>query len=183
MSLVPYPDIDQLPEETRTALAKMPAQLNIFKMMANAETCFVPLVRLGGAILSRQKLDAKLREMVILKVAKLTGGEYEWVQHAPIARAVGVAQAQIDAIGQGAADAPCFSDAERAVLRFTEELVSRAKADEAIVREAMRFLSPREIVELIIAIGFYMTMARLTETTRLDLDPPPGAKAADRLRR
>ena len=38
MSLVPYPDIASLPEEVRTAIAQAPVQLNIFKMMANAET-------------------------------------------------------------------------------------------------------------------------------------------------
>ena len=69
MSLVPYPDIASLPEEVRTAIAQAPVQLNIFKMMANAETCFIPFPRLGGTILSRQKLDARLRELVILRVA------------------------------------------------------------------------------------------------------------------
>ena len=49
MSLVAYPDIASLPEEVRTAIAHAPVQLNIFKMMANAETCFIPLTRLGGA--------------------------------------------------------------------------------------------------------------------------------------
>ncbi len=37
----------------------------------------------------------------------------------------------------------------------------------------MGMLSAREIVELILAIGYYMAMARLTETTRTDLDPAP----------
>ena len=183
MSLVAYPDIASLPEEVRTAIALAPVQLNIFKMMANAETCFIPLTRLGGAILSRQQLDAKLRELVILMVAKIEGGEYEWIQHVPIAISVGAVQEQVDAIERNAIDAPCFSDVERAALRFTEEVVNRVKADEATVRELMKFLSPREIVELILAIGFYMTMARLTETTRTDLDPPAGTKVVDALRR
>ncbi|HKN14537.1 MAG TPA: carboxymuconolactone decarboxylase family protein [Candidatus Binatus sp.] len=182
MSLVAYPDIASLPEEVRTAIAHAPVQLNIFKMMANAETCFIPLTRLGGTILSPQKLDAKLRELVILMVAKIEGGEYEWIQHVPIAISVGAMQEQVDAIARNAIDAPCFSDVERAALRFTEEVVNRVKADEATVRELMKFLSPREIVELILAIGFYMTMARLTETTRTDLDPPAGTKVVDALR-
>jgi len=50
------------------------------------------------------------------------------------------------------------------------------------VKELMKFLSAREIVELILAIGFYMTMARVTETTRTDLDPPAGTKVVDALR-
>jgi hypothetical protein len=46
----------------RAALAQAPVQLSIFKMMANAETCFIALTRLGGTILARQKLGAKLGE-------------------------------------------------------------------------------------------------------------------------
>ena len=183
MSLVPYPDIASLPEEVRTAIAQAPVQLNIFKMMANAETCFIPLTRLGGTILSRQKLDARLRELVILRVAQIEGGEYEWIQHVPIAISVGATQAQVDAIERNTIDAQCFNDVERVVLRFTEEVVNRVKADETTVRELMKFLSAREIVELIIAIGFYMMAARITETTRTDLDPPAGTKVIDSLRR
>jgi alkylhydroperoxidase family enzyme len=181
MSLVPYPAVAKLPEEVRTALAQAPVLLHIFKMMANAETCFIPLTRLGGTILSRQKLDAKLRELVILMVAKIEGGEYEWIQHLPIALSVGVTQAQVDAIAERKFDSPCFSDPERIALRFTEEVVNRVKADEATVKQLMKSLSSREIVELILAIGFYMTMARLTETTRTDLDPPAGTKIVDQL--
>jgi alkylhydroperoxidase family enzyme len=183
MSLVPYPDVGQLPEEVRNALAQAPVQLNIFKMMANAETCFVPFSRLGAAILGRQKLDAKLRELAILLAVKLEGGEYEWVQHVPIAIAVGATQAQVDAIADRKLAGSCFSDLERAVLLFTAQVVEKVRADEPVVREALGFLSQREIVELIMTIGFYMMAARITETTRTDLDPPAGTKVLDQIRR
>jgi alkylhydroperoxidase family enzyme len=183
MSLVAYPDISSLPEKVRDAIAQAPVQLNIFKMMANAETCYIAQTRLGGMILSRQKLDDKLRELAILMVARIESGEYEWIQHVPIAISVGVTQAQVDAIERNTIDSQSFSEVERTVLLFTEEVVNRVKADEAIVRELMKYLSSREIVELILAIGFYMTMARLTETTRTDLDPSAGTKVVDALRR
>lgn len=157
--------------------------LNIFKMMANADTCIVQLTRLGGAILGRQKLDAKLRELVILQVAAIEGGEYEWIQHVPIAISVGATQGQVDAIKRQALDSPNFTALERLALRFTEQVVNRVRADESIVRELMQSLSPREIVELILAIGFYMMVARLTETTRTDLDPPAGTWVVDALKR
>ena len=183
MSLVPYPDIASLPEEARTAIEQAPVKLNIFKMLANAETCFIPLSRLGVSILRSQKLDAKLRELVILRVAQIEGGEYEWIQHVPIAISVGATQMQVDAIQRNTIDPECFTDVERAAMRFTEEVVNRVKAEETTVKELMRFLSAREIVEMILTIGFYMTMARLTETTRTDLDPPAGTKVVDALRR
>ena len=183
MSLVPYADIDKLPEDVRNALAQAPVQLNIFKMMANAETCFIPFTRLGGAILGRQKLDGKLRELAILLAVKIEGGEYEWVQHVPIAISLGATQAQVDALAARKLDASCFTRDEQTALRFTEQVVEKVKADEATVRELMKSLTAREIVELLMTIGLYMMAARITETTRTDLDPPAGTKVLDAIRR
>ena len=113
----------------------------------------------------------------------MEGGEYEWVQHVPIAIAVGATQAQVDAIADRKLAGSCFNDLERTVLRFTEQVVEKVRADEPVVREALGFLSQREIVELIMTIGFYMTAARITETTRTELDPPAGTKVIDQIRR
>ena len=118
----------------------------------------------------------------ILLAVKMKGGEYEWVQHVPIAISVGATQAQVDAIADRRLAASCFSDLERTALRFTEQVVEKVRADEPVVRDALGFLSPREIVELIMTIGFYMTAARITETTRTDLDPPAGTKVIDQIR-
>ena len=101
----------------RAALAQAAVQLSIFKMIANAETCFIALTRLGGTILARQKLGAKLRELASLMLAKIEGGDCEWMQHVPIATSVGVTPAQADAIAQQSVGSPCFSDVERTVLR------------------------------------------------------------------
>lgn len=170
MPLVPYAEIDRLPDEARNAFDQLPVKLNIFKTM-------------GGKILGRQKLNDALRELAILAVAKIENGEYEWIQHAPIAIWVGVNQAHVDAIAAGEIDAACFNPSERAVLRFTEQVVNRVKADEEVVSEVAKFLSPREIVELILAIGYYMTMVRLTETTRTDLDKSAGTAIIDSVSR
>ena len=37
------------------------------------------------------------------------------------------------------------------------------------------FLSDREIIELVIAVGFYMLVARIMECAEIDMDPPVGA--------
>jgi alkylhydroperoxidase family enzyme len=59
------------------------------------------------------------------------------------------------------------------------EVVERVKASDAVFADMRRHFSPQEIVELILAIGFYMTVARLLETTEVDLDPPAGTKIVD----
>jgi alkylhydroperoxidase family enzyme len=162
------------PEPVRDALGRVPP-LNIFRMMANAETAFRPWLRWGATLLGELELDPLLRELAILRVARLTPhAEYEWVQHVPLARAAGASDAQVAALERDTVDADCFSDEERVVLRFTTEVLRDAQASDATLEKLSRILSPREIVELLMVIGQYMMVARVMATTRMEIDEPAG---------
>ena len=182
MARLPYVDPASAPEHVHEVLDRLPVNLNVFRMMAHAENDFRPLVGLGTAILGRQKLSAKLRELAILRVAALSPARYEWVQHVPIAQATGAADAQIAALERGDIAAGAFDPLERAVLRFTTEVVREVRASEPTFAELARRLSAQEIVELIVTVGYYMMIARLLETTAVDLDPPAGTKVVDAIR-
>jgi alkylhydroperoxidase family enzyme len=181
MPLIPYADLAHSPQEVREAFARLPRKLNVMKMLANAACDFVPCMRLGGSILGRQKLKPIHREFVILLAAHLEGGAYEWVQHVPIAELAGCSSAQIAAIEAGRLDDSCFNDVEKILLRFVQEVVEKARADEETVKSAARYFSPREIVEIIVTCGFYMMLTRLTETTRTDMDTPSGTAVVEEL--
>jgi len=174
MARLPYVDTATAPPEVAETLAALPVQLNIFKLMAHAHTNFRPLLTLGASILTEQQLDARLRELAILRVAKLSHAEYEWVQHVPIAKAVGASDAEIAALEKGDTGTAAFDDVAALVLRFTDEVVRDVGASKATFDALSAHLSGREIVELILAIGFYMTVARLMETTEIDMDPAQG---------
>ena len=98
MARIPYVEPATAPPAVREVLDRLPVQLNIFKLMAHAETNFRPLLQLGSSILAQQQLAANFRELAILRVAQLSGAEYEWVQHVPIAQATGVTEAQVAAL-------------------------------------------------------------------------------------
>lgn len=183
MPLIPFADPSALPEDARKAFDELPRKLNIFRMWANAPACFRQGLRLGGAILGRQKLAADLREFVILLVARIEGGEYEWVQHVPIALDAGCRQAQIDALEKLDLSASCFNAREKVLLAFAEDVIRNVRADEANVEAAKLQFSPQEIVEIILTCGFYMTLARLTETTRLEIDEPGGRAVLENLQK
>lgn len=182
MARLPYVDPATAPEAVRAVLERLPVKLNVFRMMAHAETNFRPLVLLGTSILSQQKLSPKLRELAILRVATLSNARYEWTQHVPIAEATGATRAQIEALERGEAPAACFDETERALLAFTTEVVRDVRASEATFAAACVRLSPQEIVELLLTIGYYMLIARLLETTAVDLDPPAGAEILKAMR-
>jgi alkylhydroperoxidase family enzyme len=143
-------------------------------MLEHAGQSYRPLLELGGTILARQALSAKLREHAILLVAQLSRAHYEWVQHVPIALAMGATQEQVDAIEREDIGADCFDDEERDVLAFTRQVVLEVCASDEIVEALRARLPDRELVELTLAIGFYMTMARLMVVTGVDVDAPAG---------
>jgi alkylhydroperoxidase family enzyme len=144
-------------------------------MMAHAETCVKPVMRFGGTLLGKLQLDPKLRELCLLRAVKLEGGEYEWVQHVPIARDLGCSEDQIAALEDDDDTASCFDACERAALQFTREVVLDVRASGETLAQVRTHLSDREIVELILVAGFYITLARLTETLGVETEPPIGS--------
>ncbi len=174
MARLPYVDPETAPPAIREFLALLPADLNIFRMSAHAETSFRPLISLGASILTEQQLNGRLRELVILRVARLSGAVYEWVQHVPIAESAGATAEEIEALEGDDIDAACFDQPTKAVLRFATEVTLDVRASKESFDDLRQYLSAREIVELIIAVGFYMTMARIMESTDIDMDAPMG---------
>jgi 4-carboxymuconolactone decarboxylase len=165
MPNLPY--VDQPAPTVAEALAGLP-DLNLFRMIAHAETAFVPWLRYGGALLTGLALGAIERELAILRVAGLMESEYEWVQHDEIARRVGASAEQVAAVKAGAIDsADLFDERQRAVLRITTDVVERRKP-------AFEGLPPREAVELLLVVGQYMSVALFIEAAGIETDSPAG---------
>ncbi len=169
MALLPYGDEGAASAETVQLLQSAAVKLNVGRMIANSNAAFKPFNQLGGALIGKAKLDPKLREIAILRTAKVSHSVYEWTQHVPMAKHVGVTDAQVAAMDnwQGAS---CFNEAERAVLRFTDELGAKEKGSREALEALKKNLGPAEIVELILSIGVWGMVARLLETTEVDLE-------------
>jgi len=175
MARLAYPDPASAPEKARKLLEATPP-LNVFRMLLQAPTCMRGFMTLGGAILQRQQLDPRLRELAILRVAALSNAGYEWTQHVPIARAVGASDTEISAMESGAREG--LDPVARAVVRFTEECVRDVRVSDPTFAEAREHLSEREVAELVLAIGFYMMVARWLETLGVDHEKSPPGWAA-----
>ena len=177
MARLPYIDPENAPEQVKDVFERGVPPLNIFKLLAHAETVFRPWLRFGAAVLTEMELDPVLRELAILRVAAITpGAEYEWVQHESIARAVGATDEQIEGARTGAG---LDGDADL-VIRFTDQVVRDAAPDEATFREMTDRFSSRGIIELLLAIGQYMMLARIMATAQIDVEPPAGPGLVER---
>lgn len=179
MARLKYVDSSTLDAPARTLLARLP-DLNIFKMAAHASANFRHLIGLGSTILGRQKLDARLRELAILRVAALSEAEYEWAQHEPLARGVGATDIEVAAARSG--DVTGVDEVVASVLSFTAELVAQVRVSDSTLARARRHLDERETVELIVAVGYYMMLARLMVTCGIEPDPAVGMELANSAR-
>ncbi|MGA2454013.1 MAG: carboxymuconolactone decarboxylase family protein [Solirubrobacteraceae bacterium] len=171
------PPLDRSDAEplVRQALERLP-QLAIFATVANAQGSFVNWLRFGGDCLDSRWFDPVLRELAILRVARLTpGAQYEWVQHVPILLAVGGTPEQVAALEADDLEAEALGEDGRLVLRFTSQVVLDATPDDATFAAISARFTPAEITQLLLVIGQYMMVARVMATAQLEVDAVLGA--------
>ncbi len=179
MARIPYPELGALNDKVRTRVEQLPP-LNILRMLSHAQANFVPFLAFGSSILTEQELDGKLRELAILRVAHLTGANYEWTQHVPIALQCGASEAQVAAISDGAVST-VFNDLEQKVLAFTDELTRNVRVSDTTFQALAALLPPRQLVELTLATSFYGLAARVMEVFQIELEPTAGTYSLEQL--
>jgi 4-carboxymuconolactone decarboxylase len=170
MPRIAYPDPSALAPETRATLAKLDdPPLNIFRMLAGGEGLLRAFARFGNHLLFHTKLDPVLREIAILRVGMLCHSAYEVHQHTRMGRDVGMSNELLTGIRVGP-DATVFSDLQRLVMRYTDDVVANVGASDATFDPLHAALSEQELQELTVTIGFYMLVSRYLETFGIDIE-------------
>jgi 4-carboxymuconolactone decarboxylase len=178
---LPYFDPELSSPAVNAELEKLPVlkSLNIFRMLAHADSAFVPYLGLAGTLLSQLELDPKLRELAILLVAARMDAEYEWVQHVAIAQALGIDDAQISAIENDDLGEDCFDAEARVLLRFVAQVLESPRPDDQSFEALSERFPPRQIVELLIVIGMYQMLARVMTTLDIEIEDAVGSAGVD----
>jgi 4-carboxymuconolactone decarboxylase len=165
VALIPYADEDPHDERVRDVLARLPEpRINLFRMLANAPALIGPSLRLGEAILTKGDLDPQLRELVILHAARLTGTEYEWVQHEGIARLIGVDEEEIAAVDRGE------TDRWPALGLVTALLHDHGTPPPELVKQVEAELGRAQLIELLLVAGYYAMLGGVMRAVALDVD-------------
>jgi len=167
---IPLPTDEDLDREIRELLADLPP-LNVFRMVAGAPRAVRPFLQLGGAVLSTA-LDARRREIAVLRVAHATNAGYEWAQHEQLGRRAGVTDAEIDAIGSeervSSLDEEC-----NLICRVADEVSRDVRLSDAALEQIMDRYGAREAAELILLVSYYNMVSRFLESTRVELEDEP----------
>ena len=112
------------------------------------------------------------REIVIDRTCALNKCEYEWGVHvAAFAQAAKFTAEQIHATVHGGADAPCWSEAEQAMISAVDALHHRATLSDAEFAALKAHYDDAKILEIIQLCGFYRTVSYLCNALALPLEP------------
>lgn len=125
----------------------------------------------AGSLLDRGPLSLRQREIVIDRTCALNRCEYEWGVHiATFAEAAQLTDAQVRATVWGPADAPCWSEAEQAMIAAVDALHHRATLSDAEFAALSAHYDADQILEIILLCGFYRTVSYLANGLDLPLE-------------
>lgn len=165
---VPLPADEELSPEIRQTLAGIPP-LNVFRMVAGAPASFRPFMELVRSILLDAELDAGDREIAVLRVAHVTGSEYEWTQHVTLAKNVGLSDEQIAAIA-AAGPVTGLDEAGTLLCRVADEISRDVRLSDEALAQVLERYGRRQATELILCVSYFNMLSRFLESTRVELE-------------
>ncbi|MDO1484622.1 4-carboxymuconolactone decarboxylase [Rhodococcus rhodochrous] len=173
MARIPYFDPEKASDRVLKSLAGK-RKINVFRMIANSENCAPEVFALGQTVSKGSSLDPVHREVVILRVAHLSGANYQWHEHTVVAQRVGLSPKKIDSVAsypeKGAEE---FDPFEELLLRFTDAVVETTTTPDEVFDAIHARYGDSKMVELVLIIGFYMMVGRIMNTFELELETHP----------
>ena len=171
MARIPLPTRETLADEALVQrwdrLAARGPVLNVFRLfLAN------PDVELNAFRVWRASgLAPRARELVILRCAYVRQSTYEWHQHVRIALEEGITAAEIDAVRDWR-DAGCFSEDERVLLAYVDELAARPRPDDAVFAAFAEGRTPAAVLGVTALITLYFQLAHIIAALNLETEEP-----------
>jgi alkylhydroperoxidase family enzyme len=157
------------------------AELAIFQVLLNHPKLASGLNDLLARMLWQGRLDSRLRELAIMRIAWLTSCEYEWAQHWRVAQGLGVSADDLAGVREWQSYKG-FGPTERAVLAATDDVVRDGvvSADSWAACTQVFKADHAVLVELVTAIGAWRMVSSILQSLQVPLEddivswPPDG---------
>jgi alkylhydroperoxidase family enzyme len=142
---------------------------NIFKTLANHPQLAKAFGAWGNQILFRSTLDARTREMAILRVGWRARATYEWHHHVAIGRDyAGLTAADFEKCKAGPL---AGSDADDDVLlRAVDELCDDHFVGDATWKQLAKRFNQQQLIDLVFAVGQYSMVSMALNSFGVQLE-------------
>jgi AhpD family alkylhydroperoxidase len=148
----------------------------VFTTLARHRRLFRRWLWFAGALMPGGTLPRDEAELVILRVAHLTGCDYERVQHERLGRRAGLGAQEVARVADGP-DAPGWSPRQALLLRAADALHGDGRIGETLWAALAREYDERGLIELCLLAGHYEMLAKTLLSLGVEPDPVPDADA------
>jgi len=161
------PDIAALVAKIRGARG---GQLHVFyRALLHTPGLASAWIDFNNAVRFQTGLDDRVRELVIMRVATLTGCAYVWrVHQAQYAGPAGVTPHQVEALRDWR-KSDVFGARERALLAYVDAMTQDVAVPDAVFDGLCEYFNERTTVELTVLIAAYNMHTRVLKA--LDIQP------------
>lgn len=174
------------PQEAREAaeavgLVSAFADLNIFRVLLHRPKTAKALGDLLLSLLFGGELDARLRELLIMRIGWSTGSDYEWTQHWRLAREqFGCSDQDLLKLRGDWRSSSHFGEDENVLLGAVDELLERGTLSADLAARCLERFGRNATIEITTAVGCWQLVSKLTRSLEIPLEngvaswPPDG---------
>jgi alkylhydroperoxidase/carboxymuconolactone decarboxylase family protein YurZ len=143
--------------------------LNVTKMFTGTEDFFPASIGMVKAVFSTPDIDAKHREMIVLRSASVLNVPYEWQANEKMAANAGLTADEIQA---AASDGPVEGVAEEYVLicRATDELLGDGTLSDPTLAALLKTFGATVTRKYIVTIAWFSMLSLFLNGTRVPLE-------------
>ncbi len=142
---------------------------NIFRTLANYPKLMKRWMVFANHVLFKSSLNARDRELLILRIGWLCQAEYEWAQHVVIGKAAGITDQEIERIKSGP-DADGWNAFDACLLRATDELHNDSFITQATWNALSEKYNKEQLMDVIFTVGNYTIVSMALNTLGVQLD-------------
>ncbi len=146
------------------------SSVNALRAMLNYPEGAGAVAKLLTTLLYKNRIEARQRELIILRIGWRSGAEYEFCSHVGVAKRIGMTDDEI--LGVRDPDrCAAFSELDRAILQMTDELLDGFEIRPATRAILERSFTPEQFVELLLAVSNWRLFAIFLKNVDVPLDP------------
>ncbi|MCR9209053.1 MAG: carboxymuconolactone decarboxylase family protein [bacterium] len=169
MSFVQPLSINEAPDAAKPILEaieeKFGRSMNIFSTLAHQPDVLGGMTQINDGL--ENDLPAKYRELAYYKASQLNSCDYCSHYHRQAAKKAGLSDEQLDSMNVSSGD--LFDEKERAVLKYAEQLTTKANVESSVVKELKLFLNEKQLVTLAAAVALANFTNRINHGLDIEL--------------
>lgn len=146
---------------------------NLFKAFGYNEKMLAPTIGVAGFVTIESRVPVVYKQIAYLAASRLNNCEYCLVRHATAARKAGLREDQIAALHQigDLAENRAFDQKEKLIIRYAEEITSRATCDPSVFAAMSGTFDDEEMAELTFVVAGANFFNRLVGALGIELEP------------